>query len=285
MKVEERVRTNGVEIAYEAVGAGKPVVAVHGGPGLGHGYMRGIDVLADEYEVIFYDQRGSGHTELGEPDEVTFAGAIADLEAVRQGLAIEGLNLVGHSFGALVSLLYAANHPDRTGSLVLYAAAPPFVPELAERLWARMAERRTPADDAEQERIEQSDEFATRDPKTLERYFLNKYLPFFDERASVEKVDMGFTEITAANVLEAWQRMFRDLEQHDPLGSLGKITCPTLVIHCENDPGPEEFSRLLADKIAGAEYAFLPDTNHFAHVENPELFEATVKRFLKSHAV
>lgn len=284
MKIEERVRANDVEIAYEAVGIGQPVVTVHGGPGLGHGYMRGVDVLADEYQVIFYDQRGSGGTKLGDADNVTFTGALADLEAVRQGLAIERLNLIGHSFGGLISLLYAANHPDRTGSLVLYAAAPPFVPELAERLWARMAERRTPEDDAEKERLEQSAEFARRDPRTLERYFLNQYLPFFDDRASVANVDMRFTEITAANVLEAWQRMFRDLEQHDPLGSLRRITCPTLVIHCENDAVPEEFSRLLADKIPGEEYAFLPDTNHFAHVENPELFEATVKRFLKSHA-
>lgn len=284
MKIEERIQAQDIEIAYEAVGAGKPVVTVHGGPGLGHGYMRGVGALADEYQVIFYDQRGSGRTELGDPDRVTFAGALADLEAVREGLAIERMNLIGHSFGGLIALLYAANHPARAASLVLYATAPPFVPELAERLWARMAERRIPEDDVEQERLEQSEEFARDDPRTLERYFLNKYLPFFDDRRSVANLDMGFTEITAANVREAWQRMFRDLEQHDPLGSLGRISCPTLVIHCENDAVPEEFSRLLADKIAGAEYAFLPDTNHFAHVENPELFGATVKRFLNSHA-
>jgi hypothetical protein len=77
-----------------------------------------------------------------------------------------------------------------------------------------------PADEAERERIEGSEEFARRDPKTLERYFLNKYLPFFNDRNSVSKVDMGFTEITGANVLDAWQRMFRDLEQHDPLSTL-----------------------------------------------------------------
>jgi pimeloyl-ACP methyl ester carboxylesterase len=131
-----------------------------------------------------------------------------------------------------------------------------------------MAERRTPADEAERERIEGSEEFARRDPKTLERYFLNKYLPFFDDRNSVSKVDMGFWEITGANVLDAWQRMFRDLEQRDPLSSLAKITCSTLVIHCENDAVPEDFSRPLADKIPSADYAFLPATNHFAHVEN-----------------
>jgi proline iminopeptidase len=284
MKIEESVRANDIEIAYEQVGAGKPVLVVHGGPGLGHRYMRGVDFLADEYRVIFYDQRGSGRTELGDPDNVTFAGALADLEAVRRGLGIERVNLIGHSFGGLISLLYAAGNPDRTGSLVLYATAPPFVQELGDRFRARMGERRTPEDNAELERLEQSEEFERRDPRTLERYFLNEYLPFFDDRGSVSDVDMGFTEITAANVLEAWERMFRDLENHDPLGSLSKITCPTLVIHCGNDAVPEEFSRLLADEIPGADYAFLPDTSHFAHVEKPELLESTIKRFLESHA-
>jgi proline iminopeptidase len=284
MHIRERIPADDIEIAYEIVGAGKPVVAVHGGPGLGHSYMRGIAVLADEYQVVFYDQRGTGLTELGDPDNVTFAGALADLEALREGLGIAKLNLIGHSFGSLVSLLYAASHADRAGSLVLYATAPPFIPELAKQLGARMAERRTREDEAEREAIEASEEFAERDPKTLERYFLNKYLPFFNDRTIVSKVDMGFTEITAANLLDAWQRTFRDLELHDPLASLVKITCPTLVIHCENDATPEEFSRLLADKIPSAEYALLPGTNHFAHVENPELFEATVKRFLKNHA-
>lgn len=84
--------------------------------------------------------------------------------------AIAKLNLIGHSFGSLVSLLYAATYPGRTGSLVLYATAPPFIPELAKQLGARMAERRTPEDDAEKEHIERSEEFARRDPRALERY-------------------------------------------------------------------------------------------------------------------
>jgi proline iminopeptidase len=285
MQIADRIRAGDIDIAYAIVGSGTPLLTVHGGPGLGHRYMRGFDALADEYEVVFYDQRGTGDTELGDPDRVTFSGALEDMEAIREGLGLGKLNLIGHSAGSLIALLYAAAHPERTGSLVLYATAPPFIPEVAQQLGTRMAMRRTPEDERDRERIEGSEEFARRDPKTLERYFRNKYVPFFDDRNNNSRVDMGFTAITAANVLDAPKRMFRDLQQHDPLGSLAKIACPTLVIHCENDAVPEEFSRLLADKIPTARYAVLPDTNHFAHVENPELFEITLRRFLRNHAV
>jgi proline iminopeptidase len=282
---EGAVDADDTTIAYVAVGSGKPLVAVHGGPGIGHAYLRGLDVFVDEYRVLYYDQRGSGRTALGDEEKVTFAGALADLEALRQGLGIERLNLIGHSFGALVALLYASRHTDRVGSLVLYSSGPPFVPELVEEFRTAMTARRTPQDDAERERLEQSEEFARREPKTLERYVLNSYLPFFDDRASSSNLDMGFTEITAANVLPAGERIFRDFQQHDPLGSLAKIACPTLVLYCENDPLPEAFSRLLADEIREAEYAYLPDTNHFAHVENPEAFASTIRPFLGKHAV
>jgi proline iminopeptidase len=284
MQPPTRVRANDIEIAYEVIGKGKPIVIVHGGPGLGHRYLRGLDVLADEFQLVFYDQRGSGQTELGDSDKVTFAGALDDLDALREGLGIVKLNLIGHSFGSLVALLYAAGQPERTGSLVLYSTAPPFVPELMKQFGERMAARRTPEDEAERERIEGSNEFARRDPGTLERYILNSYLPFFDDRTSIAKVDMGFTEITAANVLEAPERSFRDLQAHDPVASLAKITCPALVVYCENDPIPEAFSRLLTEQIPNAQYSVLAGTNHFAHVENLDLFQATVRPFLQNNA-
>lgn len=237
-------------------------------------------MLADEYRVIHYDQRGTGETELGDERKVTFAGAIEDLETLRRGLGIEKLDLIGHSFGGLIALLYAGTHPARVGSLVLYAAAPPFVPEMADLLWKTIAAQ----DEAEKDKIVGSPEFAQRDPKSLERFFLNQYVAFFDHRSSRDGIDMGFAAITAANVLEASDRMARDLGALDPMGALAKISCPTLVIHCEHDAVPEDFSRLLTDKIPGARYAFLEGINHFAHVEAPAVFGATVKQFLSASA-
>jgi pimeloyl-ACP methyl ester carboxylesterase len=55
--------------------------------------------------------------------------------------------------------------------------------------------------------------------------------------------------------------------------SLADVTCPTLVVHSEGDPVPEEFSRLLADKIAAAEYQLINRASHFVHLRRRGVVE------------
>ncbi len=282
--IKGTVPAGDIDVAYTAVGSGTPLLVLHGGPGIGPGYLRALDAWADEFRLVYYDQRGSGETELGDPEKVSFKGHIDDLDALRAGLGIDQANLVGHSAGGLLAMAYAGHHPDATGSVVLLNPAPPLIQEMQDRLWARMAERRTSEDNAGKEQLENSPAFQERDPKTLERYFVNMYLPFFRDRNNIAKVDMGFTDITAANVLQAWERTFRDVADVDPVGRLPQISAPTLVIHGEDDPVPEEWSRLVADRIPGARYAFLEGCNHFPHIDDPDVLAKTVKPFLRHHA-
>jgi pimeloyl-ACP methyl ester carboxylesterase len=273
-----------IEIAYWRVGSGIPLVTV-GGPHLGHRYMRSLDPWTSEgFELVYYDARGSGNTELGDPDKVTFSGAIEDLDGLRAHLGIDKLNIVGHSLGANLAVIYAAKRPEHTGTLVALNPGPPLAPHLMEVFQKAMGERRSREDDEEKRSIEQSPGFASGDPGTFERYLLNTMSPFFSDHAHRDACELGFTEITAANVGAVGERMFRDLGQLDPIGSLGDISCPTLVVHAENDPLPEEYSRLLADKIASAEYQYLGGVNHFAHFEAPDALAAAVMPFLRTFA-
>jgi proline iminopeptidase len=271
-----------VDLHYRRVGEGPPLVVVHGGPGMGHDYMRGLDVLADGRQLIYYDQRGSGETPLGDPDRVTFAGSIADLEGLREALGIEELDLLGHSFGAWIAILYAAACPERVHSLVLANTGPPAVPELMKQFGANMEAGRTREDRAEMERIESSDAYANREPATLEELYRLRYTPFFREREDARLFEPHFTAITAENVLEFVDRMMRDFSEHDPIGSLERIPCPTLVVHGELDPIPEEFARLLVERIPKARYARIERASHFAFLEDPALFADAVLPFLRS---
>jgi proline iminopeptidase len=275
-----------VEIHRERLGEGPPLVLVHGGPGIGHHYLRqGMDELAAAgFELIYYDQRGCGETPIGDPDRVTFAGGIADLDRLRQELGLNEVNLVGHSFGAVVALLYAAEHPERTHSLLLCNTAPPFEPALQNAWASSMNKRRRPEDVAELKRIEESDAFQRRDPEAVERYFKLRYAPFFRERENMERATLGFNANTATNVVEAWERMFRDLADHDPLGSLAKVSCPTLVVHGEHDPVPAEFARMIVAGIDGAEYVLIERSSHFAYLEDTALFLDAVLPFLRRGA-
>jgi proline iminopeptidase len=274
------VRVAGTEIAYYRVGEGPPLVVVHGGPGMGHAYMRGLDLLADGRQLVYYDQRGSGASTAGDPSRITFAGSIADLEGLREALGIEQLDLLGHSLGAWIAILYAVAHPDRVHSLVLANTGPPAVPELMKKFGAKMEASRTPEDRAELERIESSEAYADRDPATLEQLYRLRYTPFFRERANASLFEPRFTAITAENVLEFVDRMMRDFSEHDPIGSLERIPCPTLVIHGELDPIPEEFARLLVERIPSARYARIEKASHFAFLEDRGRFVEAVEPFL-----
>ena len=269
-----------IEIACTILGDGPPLVVLHGAIGLGSAYMRALDPWADEVQLVHYDQRGSGHTPVGDVRRVSFAGGVEDLEGLRDGLGLERVALLGHSAGAYLAALYAAEHPDRTGALVLLNPGPPLAPDLMQQFGAAMAVRRTPADEEVRRAIEESPGFRDREPAALERHQLNTFLPFFKDRATVDHVDLGFTEITAANVQDAPGRMMGGLGSLEPMGRFAGIRCATLVVHSELDPIPLAWSQLLAGTIPGAELTVIEGGSHFPMVEDAGSLRSAVLPWL-----
>ena len=278
----QTVNLGDVEASVVRVGAGKPLV-ISGGPQLGHRYMRRLDLLANEHELIYYDARGSGQTELGD-SPVTFAQAVTDLDGLRAGLGLERFSILGHSLGGHVAYLYASRYPEWVEALLLVDVGPPFAEDQASELGGAMRSSRRPEDDARLQEIQGSDAFARREPKAVEDFILNVYAPFFRDRRSIETIDLGFTAITAANVLENEERMVASLTDEDPQARLAMIRCPTLVVHGELDPIPVAFGRYLADAIPGSEFALLPGASHFPFVEDLDQFERVVRLFLSTRA-
>jgi proline iminopeptidase len=277
----QAVKLDDIEVSVVRVGTGRPLV-ICGGPQLGHRYMRQLDFLADARELIYHDARGSGQTDVGDTQELTFARAVADLEGLRAGLGLERFSILGHSLGGHVAYLYASRYPERVEALLLVDVGPPFAEDHASELGSAMTSSRTPEDDARLEEIRGSEAFRQRDPKAVEDFILNIYAPFFRDRRSIEMVDLGFTAITAANVLNYEERLVASLDQEDPLARLAMIRCPTLVVHGELDPIPVAFGRFLADAITGAQFALLPGASHFPFVEDRDQFERAVRTFLST---
>ena len=278
------VAVGDIEIACTVVGEGPPLVVLHGAIGLGSAYMRALDPWGEELQLIHYDQRGSGNTPVGDAQRVSFAGGVKDLELLRQSLGLERIHLLGHSAGAYLAALYAAEHPDATASVVLLNPGPPLAPDLMHRFGRTMSSRRTQDDDNARAAIEESEEYRTSQPQALERHQLNTFIPFFNERANVERVSLGFTEITAANVQEAPQRMMGSLGALDPIKRFAGIAAPTLVVHSEQDPIPQEWSRFLAATIPSADFTLIEGGSHFPMVEDAEQLRTTVVPWVSEHS-
>ncbi len=273
-----------IDIACTVVGEGAPLVVLHGAIGLGSTYMRALDPWGDELQLIHYDQRGSGNTPVGDVQRVSFADGVEDLEGLRESLGLGRIQVLGHSAGAYLAALYAAAHPESAAGVVLLNPGPPMEPELMERFGKTMSSRRTPDDDAARKAIEGSDEFRTGQPLALERHQLNTFMPFFRERATVERVSLGFTEITAANIQQAPQRMMGSLGALDPIRKFAGLQVPTLVVHSELDPIPHEWSRFLAAAIPNADFELIEGGSHFPMVEDAEPLRTTVLPWLGKHS-
>ena len=278
------VHAGDVEIACTVVGEGAPLVVVHGAIGLGSTYMRALDPWGADLQLIYYDQRGSGDTPLGDVQRASFQGGVDDLEALRGQLGLDGIRVLGHSAGAYLAALYAAEHPTTTAAVVLLNPGPPLAPELMKQFGTTMSSHRTRADDDERRAIEDSEDFRAGRPHALERHQLNTFIPFFKDRATADRVSLGFTEITAANIRQAPERMMHSLGPLDPIQRFAGIEVPTLVVHSEGDPIPAAWSRFLAATIPGADFALVDGGSHFPMVEDAELLRTTVVPWLADHA-
>jgi proline iminopeptidase len=131
-----------VELFHFAHGAGQPVLVLHGGPGIPPDEPWAGLRTVDGFSFHFFHQRGCGRStrpfdafrggsffsNLKELERTLGFGAqIADVERVRRILGEERLVVVGHSFGALIATLYAAEFPEHVSALVLEAQVRDFL--------------------------------------------------------------------------------------------------------------------------------------------------------------
>jgi proline iminopeptidase len=102
------------------------VITIHGGPGGDYRSILNLQQLSDDYYVIFFDQRGAGLSPRVNPDEITLASAIADLDSIVEHYGKgRKVNLVGHSWGAMLASAYLGQYPEKVDHAVL--AEPGFL--------------------------------------------------------------------------------------------------------------------------------------------------------------
>jgi proline iminopeptidase len=110
------------ELHFEESGnpKGKPVVFLHGGPGGGTNPQMRRFFDPRRYRIVLFDQRGCGRsTPHASLEGNTTWDLVADIEALRLHLGIEGWQVFGGSWGSTLALAYAQRHPERVTELVL----------------------------------------------------------------------------------------------------------------------------------------------------------------------
>ena len=117
---EEYVTLNGVTLFTRSVGDGPDVIVLHGGPGAHHDYLLPqFDSLAVGRRLRYYDQRGGGRSAVPRTVPVGWREHVADLHALIGHWGPGPATVVGYSWGGLLALLFATEHPDDLGRLAL----------------------------------------------------------------------------------------------------------------------------------------------------------------------
>ena len=289
------IDAHGVLIYYELMGRGTPLVILHGGPGASHDYfLPYLLPLARQHRLVFIDERGSGKSEkLEDPSGYTVENMAEDVEAVRQGLRLGKIGLLGHSCGGVLAQAYALKYQRNLTHLVLCSTfhSTSKMNEVFRRMMAEM-------DPELRNRIESLEKAGLYGRgKVYERnrysngYMVaawgEAYFPYLYQRRPDPNYD------PAANGIMSWD-LYREMwgssgefiidgnlksvEYGDRLNS---ITVPTLITAGDHDECAPSISREMHEKISGSKLVILPQSGHMTFVDQPGLFLKAVGEFLR----
>ncbi len=127
---------DGHKVYYACFGneTGIPIVHLHGGPGDKSKARHAAAFDLDTYQIITFDQRGSGQSEPpGKTENNTTQKLAEDIERLRQELNIESWFVAGGSWGSTLALLYAEAYPEAVRGLLLTKI---FLARSVEGNWA-----------------------------------------------------------------------------------------------------------------------------------------------------
>lgn len=290
-----------IELTHFAVGEGRNVLVIHGGPGMPFlEPMSGLDTLTGEFQFHYYDQRGCGEStrpidrfesqnmyeNMMTLDRTLGLGAqIADIERIRQILGDDKLILIGHSWGGFLASLYAAEFPEHVEALILISPANMLVmpqPDAESDLFASVREK-LPADQQAE-----FDEFmaeymdfnalfqkSEEDLVAMNEQFGEYYVQVVDIPAQVPPQGKSGGWMIWAQYLSMGQ-------QHDYRAALKNVTAPVLVIHGANDLQSEAASRMYEEAFPNAQFAVIENASHFSFEEQPDDFARLIEEFLST---
>lgn len=249
-----------VRIAWERRGAGPPLILVQGIGLTRSGWGPSLDLLAERFEVLAFDNRGVGGS-AAPPGPYTVAMLANDALRVLDEAAVPRAHVLGASLGGLVAQHLAAEHPDRVNCLVLCCTTP----------------GRSEAFPVPEPTVSLLTEAVALDRETAITRFTRNALSADASDELVARIVR--LRLEKPQDVAAWGAQVAAGAGFEGV-DLGRIVAPTLVLHGSEDNVVDiRNSALLTDAIAGARRRALAG-GHMFWWEAPEEFTRVVAEFL-----
>jgi proline iminopeptidase len=277
---------DGVRLFYLPVGPEQsyPLIVLHGGPGLDHTMFRPwLDPLSETFQLIYLDQRGQGRSERVDPSTLTMSRFADDVTELAVALGLQQYAVLGHSYGAFVTLVHASEYGTAShyiissGSASMSKSMPEVHSNLASfepvelrqqvtKSWAREPHVRTVEESAELLRMQMPFHFARVDSEGYRRYLAE------EDRT-----------VHAPEVLAYTASHEYSMEYEEALGGIRK---PVLILVGEHDrTTTPRAAREMHDGIPDSELVIIPQAGHMTYIEQPDIYFAAVRDFFARHPV
>jgi proline iminopeptidase len=275
-----RVDVGDLELYVHEKGEGRPLVALHGGPGLdGSVWFPGLDPLAEDgYRVLAVDHRGNGRSDAGDPALWTVARMADDIEALVQELGLVDPVVMGWSFGSFVAQSHMARHGTAAGYVLMgTVAGPEALHAVHDRLAAFEPEHLRAQVTASWER-----ESTVGTPEECKQLLADQ-MPFHvadPEGPLVRWLEENDRVVYRPDVLRhfATGGEYGLVDHRDALRTFSR---PLLVLSGVHDrTTPAESAQELVDGIPTAEHVVIDGAAHMIPYEQPEAFHGALRSFL-----
>jgi proline iminopeptidase len=286
-QTEGYVSVLGFDLFYRQFGEPKvgEVLALHGGPGATHDYLLSMaDLASHGYRVTFYDQLGSGRSQLPKNNALFVPERyVEEVEEFRRKMKLGKPHVIGSSWGGMLAIAYALKYQRNMRTMTTVGGLHSVPLTLKEML--RM-KKRLPSDVQKTlARYESVGDYTN--PEYLEAVmvFYRKHLCRLPEwpkevSYSIDHISMpvygwmnGPNEFTMIGNTRYW----------DVTEQLHTIRVPTLVLGGKYDEVSPVVAREIHKYIGGSELTIFPNSSHMAFWEERDAFMKRVLRFLKKH--
>jgi len=266
---------DGPLIAGLRAGSGPRVLLLHGGPGIGFRYLRGLaEELAEENDVAWYQQRGQEPSAVEGPYSV--AVDVGDARRVLDALGWEKAYVVGHSWGGHLALHVAEAMPERLDGVLavdpLGAIGDGRWPEFDEEMFRRLPEAVRGRARELDERMMAGD---VDEELGLEAMRLVWPAYFADPENAPPMTDVQIST-ARSGMVESIKEELPALE-----AGLPGIRVPVGFVHGSRSPMPVGASADAAERIPGAWVELVDGAGHFIWVEAPGAVRAALRRLTK----
>ena len=262
-----------------------PLLCLHGGPGATWHHMEPYQDLADERQVIFYDQLGCGNSAVDSPHDASMWTTelyLREVETLRNALGLDRCHIIGHSWGGMLGMAYATSRPKGLASLIV-ESSPASVPFWLTEL-QRLRTDLPPEVEAvlrrhEGDQTTDSDEYQTTMMAFYDRHVC-RLRPWpdwlqrtFDAMAANPEVYNTMNGPSEFHVIGP-------LKDFDITNDLAAISAPTLLFCGEFDEVTPATVRHAHERITGSSFVVLKGCSHMSQAERPDLALGLVRGWL-----